>query len=316
MRTWASTRCDRLARVIGLAAVVWMLGLAGLGHAQVPAEWTRAQRPFRIADNLYYVGSEDLAAYLVVTPAGNILINANLASSPPQIRASVRELGFHWKDTRILLLSQAHYDHAAGAAEVVKETGARLMVMDGDAQAVETGDRHDFGGPGLLPYAPVHVDHVLHDGEVVRLGGVDMTAHRTAGHSRGCTTWTMETQVHERPGGPVSYPAVVPVVIVGGYAPLDSYRLVARPGQPVSYPGIAEDFEQTFEELRELRCAVFLGAHGSYFNMQAKLKRMPSDGERVWIDPAGYRAMIDAAKKSFKQRLAEESEQAQKAQGQ
>ena len=107
----------------------------------------------------------------------------------------------------------------------------------------------------------------------------------------------------------MSYPEVVPVVIVGGYAPLDSYRLVARPGMPTSYPGIAADFEATFRELREMRCAVFLGAHGSYFNMQAKLKRMLSEGERVWIDPAGYRAMIDAAQKSFEQRLAEQKQQ-------
>ena len=275
-----------------------MLGLAGLGHAQVPAEWTRAQRPFRIADNLYYVGSEDLAAYLVVTPAGNILINANLASSPPQIRASVRELGFHWKDTRILLLSQAHYDHAAGAAEVVKETGARLMVMDGDAQAVETGDRHDFGGPGLLSYAPAHVDRVLEDGETVRLGGVVLTAHRTAGHSRGCTTWTMTARLNGQPE---------PVVIVGGYAALSSYRLVAHPGHPASYPGIAEDFAQTFRTLRGLPCAIFLGAHGGYFDMDAKLKRMPTEGDRVWIDPAGYRAMIAEGEQAIRKRMAEQA---------
>ena len=296
MKTSASTRCNRYTRIIRLVSLGLLLGLLaqGSGSAQVPSEWTTAQKPFRIADNLYYVGSEDLAAYLVVTPKGNILINANLASSPPQIRASVRELGFHWKDTKILLLSQAHYDHAAGAAEVVRETGARLMVMDGDAQAVETGDRHDFGGPGLLPYAPAHVDRILQDGGQVRLGGVVLTAHRTAGHSRGCTTWTMTATVNGQPE---------PVVIVGGYAALSSYRLVARPGHPASYPGIAADFAQTFRTLRALPCAVFLGAHGGYFDMQAKLKRMPSEGDRVWIDPAGYRAMIDEGEQAIQRKL-------------
>jgi metallo-beta-lactamase class B len=267
-------------------------------QAAVPADWTASQRPFRIADNLYYVGSRDLAAYLVPTPQGNILINANLASSPSQIRASVRELGFHWRDTKILLLSQPHYDHAAGAAEIVRETGARLMVMDGDAQVVESGDAHDFGGSDLLPYAPVHVDHVLHDGEVVRLGGVALTAHRTAGHSRGCTTWTMTTTQGGREE---------PVVIVGGYAALNSYRLVATPGHPTSYPGIAADFEQTFQTLQSLPCGIFLGAHGSYFGMQAKLKQMPVKGERVWIDPAGYRTMIARAQRSLEQRIEEQT---------
>ncbi len=296
MKTWANTRCNQTAPIIGhiLACLCWMLLLQASLRAAVPSDWTAPQKPFRIADNLYYVGSKDLASYLVTTPQGNILINANLASSPPQIRASVRELGFHWKDTRILLLSQVHYDHAAGAAQVVRETGARLMVMEGDAQGVESGDAHDFGGRDLLPYAPAHVDRVLHDGEVVRLGGVALTAHKTAGHSLGCTTWTMTARLDGKPE---------PVVIVGGYAALDSYRLVGKPGRPASYPGIAADFQQTFQTLRALPCAIFLGAHGGYFDMDAKLKRMPTEGDRVWIDPAGYRAMIQNAESEYNQKL-------------
>ncbi len=298
MKIWANTRCNLFCRVIGLVALLGTIAAAPL-RAAVPADWTAAQKPFAISSNLYYVGSRDLAAYLVVTPQGNILINANLANSPQQIRASVRALGFHWRDTRILLLSQPHYDHAAGAAEVVRETGARLMVMDGDAQAVETGDAHDFGGPGLLPYAPVHVNHVLHDGETVRLGGVVLVAHKTAGHSRGCTTWTMTTRIADRPE---------PVVIVGGYAPLDSYRLVASPGHPASYPGIAADFAATFRTLRALPCQVFLGAHGSYFDMQAKLKRLPSEGQRVWMDPAGYQSLIHDAQGDVQQRIRQQEQ--------
>ena len=112
--------------------------------AEIDPSWTTPIAPFRIADNLYYVGSQDLASYLVVTPKGNILINANLATSPPQIRASVEALGFHWNDTKILLNSQAHYDHMAGAAEVIRETHAKNMVMDGDVSVVETGARADF----------------------------------------------------------------------------------------------------------------------------------------------------------------------------
>ena len=158
--------------------------------AQVNPEWTTAVKPFRIAGNLYYVGSRDLAAYLVVTPAGNILINSNLATSPTQIKTAVEELGFRWKDTKILLNSQAHYDHAAGGAEIVRETGAQVMVMEGDAQAIETGDKDDFGGPELLPFAPVHVDRVLHDLDFVSLGSSVLVAHKTAGHTKGCTTWT------------------------------------------------------------------------------------------------------------------------------
>src|SRR6202046_1563865 len=125
-------------------------------HAEVNPAWTTSIAPFKIADNLYYVGSQDLASYLVVTPKGNILINANLVTSPPQIRASVEKLGFGWKDTRILLDSQGHYDHMAGAAEVVRETHAKNMVMDGDVSVLETGGRTDFlsPSPNIIRYAP------------------------------------------------------------------------------------------------------------------------------------------------------------------
>jgi metallo-beta-lactamase class B len=175
--------------------------------------WTTSIPPFRIADNLYYVGSQDLASYLVVTPKGNILINANLATSPAQIRTSVEALGFRWSDTKILLNNQAHYDHVAGAAEVIRETHAKNMVMDGDVSVVETGARTDFlsPSPNILRYTPAHVDRVLHDGDTVSLGDVTLTARKTAGHTRGCTTWTMLSHLPGEPAGTMRH-----IVIVGG----------------------------------------------------------------------------------------------------
>ena len=166
------------------------LFLALSARAEINPEWTTPLPPFQIADNLYYVGSQDLAAYLVTTRAGNILINANLETSPPQIRASVEKLGFKWADTKILLNGQAHFDHMAGAAQILRETGAKNMVMEGDAEVVENGGRTDFlAAKGALPpYPPAKVDRILRDGDTVELGGVKLTAHKTAGHTRGCTT--------------------------------------------------------------------------------------------------------------------------------
>jgi metallo-beta-lactamase class B len=291
--------CSKMLRYMCVLTMV--LAGGSLLQAQANPDWTTPQKPFRIADNLYYVGSRDLAAYLVTTPAGNILINANLKSSPPQIRASVESLGFYWADTRILLNSQAHFDHAAGSAEVIRETGAKLMVMDGDARTMETGDVRDFGGRDLPTYPPAHVSRVLHDGGTVRLGGVVLTAHKTAGHTRGCTAWTMqvEDQGHMRN-----------VVIVGGFAALDSYRLIATPGRPASYPGIAKDFLHGFAIERKLPCDIFLGAHGSYFGMQEKLARLPKEGSSVWIDPQGYQQVIADAQKAIEDRIAAERKQA------
>lgn len=269
-------------------------------HAATNPSWTTQIAPFQIADNLYYVGSQDLASYLVVTPKGDILINANLASSPPQIRASVEKLGFHWTDIRILLNGQAHYDHVGGAAEVVRETRAKNMVMDGDVSVMESGGRTDFLAPSsnVLTYAPVRVDRVLHDEDTVSLGGVTLTAHKTAGHTRGCTTWTMRSHLPGDAAGTFR-----DVVIVGGTGFWLEYHFVAIPGHPVSYPGIVEDFRHTFSVLRALPCDVFLGAHGGYFDMFSKLKRYPKDGPRVFIDPAGYKAFVDGSQESFEDAL-------------
>ena len=272
----------------------------GIIPAGVNPSWTTPVVPFRIADDLYYVGSQDLASYLVVTPKGNILINANLATSPPQLRSSVEALGFHWGEIKILLNNQAHSDHMAGAAEVIRETHAKNMVMDGDVSVVESGARTDFlsPSPNIPIYAPVHVDRVLHDGDAVSLGGVTLTAHKTAGHTRGCTTWTMRTHL---PGEPAE--TMRNIVIVGGMSFWSEYHFVVTPGHPVSYPGIAQDFQHTFSELRALPCDVFLGAHGGYFDMLTKLKDYPHEGPRVFIDPNGYREFVADAQGSFEKAL-------------
>src|SRR6202050_4772769 len=274
-----------------------------LVHAKKNPSWTTSIAPFRIADNLYYVGSQELASYLVVTPKGNILINASLATSPLQIRASVEKLGFRWTDIKILLNSQAHSDHMAGAAEVIRETHAKNMVMDGDVSVVETGARADFlsPSPNIPAYAPVHVDRVLHDGDTVNLGGVTLTAHKTAGHTRGCTTWTMRSHL---PGEPAE--TMRNIVIVGGTGFWSEYHFVATPGHPVSYPGIVQDFQNTFSVLRALPCDVFLGAHGGYFDMLTKLKRYPQDGPHVFIDPAGYREFVANAQETFEKALSKQ----------
>jgi len=268
--------------------------------AQSHPEWTTPIAPFQIADNLYYVGSQDLAAYLITTPRGNILINANLESSPPQIRASIEKLGLKYADTKILLNGQAHFDHMGGAAEILRETHAKNMVMEGDVSVVETGGRTDFLATtgSLKTYAPAHVDRVLHDGDTVTLGDMTLIAHKTAGHTRGCTTWTFRVHL---PGDPATQ--LRNVVIVGGVSFWSDFHFVATPGDPESYPGIARDFTQTFRTLHALPCDIFLGAHGMYFNLLEKLGRMPKEGSRVFIDPTGYKQFVDESEATFEAEL-------------
>jgi metallo-beta-lactamase class B len=277
-----------------LASLALLLTFAVTPCRAVPADWTTPVAPFKIADNLYYVGSRDLAAYLVITPKGNVLINANLESSPAQIRHSVEQLGFRWTDTRILLNSQAHYDHVGGAAEVLRETHAQSMVMDGDVEVIKTGGAADFD-PTLPHFPPARVDRTLHDNDTVTLGGVTLTAHKTAGHTRGCTTWTIETH----PGGRTLH-----VVIVGGWAVNPGVSLVPRHGRPAAYPGITTDFDHTFATLKALPCDIFLGAHGVYFDMLSKLDRLPHEGLSVWIDPDGYRKAVVEFEATYRKELA------------
>ena len=254
-------------------------------------EWTTPIAPFRISDNIYYVGSKDLASYLIVTPAGDILINSSLESSPPLILKSMQQLGIDPHQVKILLISHAHFDHDAGSAAIIRATGARYMVMDSDVQVVESGGAKDFAYPDDR-YPAAKVDRVLHDGDEVKLGGVVLTAHKTPGHTRGCTTWTMQTKIDGKPRN---------VVIVGSWNVNAGFRLVDTPGKPASYPGIAKDYEHTFAVLKSLPCDVFLGAHGSYFNMLQKLQRAKAGaGESVWIDPDGYKAAVAEREQAFR----------------
>jgi metallo-beta-lactamase class B len=263
---------------------------ASLLWAAPNPEWTTPLAPFRIADNLYYVGSQDLASYLVVTPKGDMLINSSLESSPALIQKSVEQLGFHFRDIKILLISHAHADHDAGSAEIKRLTGAKYMVMDGDVPVVESGGAKDFAYPTDL-YPTLKVDRVLHDGDQVRLGRTVLVAHKTPGHTRGCTTWTMRAMIGGQPRD---------VVIVGSWNVNPGYRLVDQPGKPASYPGIAADYEHSFVVWKSLPCDVFLGAHGQYFDMVGKLERAKTGaGEKVWIDPEGYKAAVAERQQAF-----------------
>ena len=280
--------------------ITWLLSLLLLAMPQLraeanPADWTTPIAPFRIADNLYYVGSRDLAAYLVVTPAGDVLINSNLQSSPPQIRHSIEQLGFRFTDVKVLLISHAHWDHDAGSAEIKRLTSAKYMVMDGDVDVVESGGATDFAyGKSGTRYPPAKVDRVLHDGDEVRLGGAVLVAHKTPGHTRGCTTWSMRVTDRGKQRE---------VVIVGSWNVNPGFRLVDQPGRPASYPGIAADYGHTFAVLKSLPCDIFLGAHGVYFNMLAKLERQKAGQQDVWLDPTGYRDAVSERLQAFETEL-------------
>ena len=276
--------------------MVVALGRAQSLRAQSRADWTEPFPAFHIAGNLYYVGSKGLASYLIATPQGHILINSNLQESVPLIRASVEQLGFKFGDIKVLLISHAHWDHDAGSAAIKSLTGARYMVMAEDAPVVESGGTADFqyGSDSVMRYPPTKVDRALHDGDTVQLGSTVLVAHLTPGHTKGCTTWTLKVTESG-----TSYD----VVIVGSPNVNPGYKLVGNS----AYPQIAADYGRTFRVLKSLPVDIFLGAHGSYFDLASKYVRMKTSGMSAFVDPAGYRSYVQDREEAFRAELSKQN---------
>jgi metallo-beta-lactamase class B len=248
--------------------------------------------PFQVIGNIYYVGASDIASYLIVTPAGDILLDGGFVETAPQIEANIRTLGFKPEDVKFILSSHEHSDHAGGIAELQHVTGAKFVAIEQEVPGLTAGTSFPAAKP----------DRVIHDGDTVTLGGVTMTAHLTPGHTRGCTTWATTVKVSAQ---------TYHVVFVGSASVLPMYKLIDRPGTPATYPGIQQDYEKTFRVLRSLPCDVFLGSHGSFYSLVDKRGVMSkSPGQNPFIDPWGYQAYILRAEAAFLKEL--QSEQAAK----
>ena len=278
-----------------LALIFFALTFVGTKEAKAQNDWTEPFPAFRIAGNLYYVGSKGLANYLITTPKGHILINSDLEANVPLIRASIESLGFKFTDVKILLISHAHWDHDAGSAMIKKLTGAKYMVMDADVAVVESGGKNDFqyGNDPAQLYPPTKVDRRLRDGDQVKLGDAVLTAHLTPGHTKGCTTWTMKVNDSGKTRD---------VVIIGSPNVNPGYKLVGNS----LYPGIAEDYERTFQVLKSLPCDYFLGAHGSYFDLETKYPKLKAGDSTVFIDPVGYKNYVADREQAFRKELAKQ----------
>lgn len=268
-------------------AAALLLVLAPLWAQQ--NNWDDPFPPHRVIGNVYYVGSAGLASYLITTPAGHILINSGYERTVPLIRDAVAKLGFKFTDVRILLASQAHDDHIAGAALAKELSGAQVMIMAPDDEIVRNGGKGDFFYTTL--WKPCPVARVLHDRDEVKLGDTTLVAHLTPGHNKGCTTWTLTAREGQN---------TYNVVIVGGTNVNDGFKLVNNN----SYPEIAGDYERTFRTLRSLACDVFLGAHGAYYGMAEKYERLKQGDALAFVDPQGYRRYVDDRERAYKAELA------------
>ena len=260
--------------------------------AQEPIELAPV-KPFRVTDNVYFVGTDALGIFLITTPQGHVLVNSGYEATVPVIRRAVERLGFEFSDIRILLASHAHNDHVAGSATIKRMTGASYMVMDADVPAIESGGATDFHyGEELTMHFPItKVDRVLHDGDTITLGDTRIVAHITPGHTKGATTFTLRSPDRG---------VMRDVLILSAPNVNPGYRLVGN----TRYPSIVEDYERSFRVLKTLPCEVFLAAHGSQFDLEAKLPRLVAGDSTAFVDPDGCREFLADREQVFTTELA------------
>ena len=233
--------------------------------------------PHKIIGNIYYVGTKTLSSFLIATPEGNILIDSTYERNVPTIEKSVTDLGFKFSDVKILLGNHAHGDHQEGDALVKQKSGAQVMAMAEDVPALQA----------LKPGGKEHpVDKVLHDGDKVTLGGTTLVAHLTAGHTRGCTTWTTTAQE-------------------GGKTYNVMFGCSLRPPAVVT-PALADEFNRSFKLVRGLPCDVQLGDHGAQYNMLEKYAKLKAGAPNPFIDPASCTLEADVEEAMFHAILAEQ----------
>ncbi|HEX4136582.1 MAG TPA: subclass B3 metallo-beta-lactamase [Bryobacteraceae bacterium] len=270
-----------------LLSVVLMASLPVVGFSQ-PKGWNDPFPPFRIMDNLYYVGTKELASFLLVTPQGNILMNSDYESSVPVIKANVEKLGFKFTDVKILIAGHAHPDHVEGDALLKELTGAQVVVGRVDA------DKTREFRPGGKEHP---IDRLIDEGESVTLGGTTLTAHLMPGHTRGCLAWSTTLKENGK-----SYYTFIECSLNGQF--LQSLD---------NYPGMIDDFRATYKKARTFPVEVWASSHASFFNLAEKYEKMQKRGPgdpNPFVDPEGYKAHVDQYEKSFEAAVAKRDSQA------
>ena len=252
---------------------------------------TAPVEPFKIVDNIYFIGEYvQAASYLITGSDGHIIIDTAYDESVPIIANNIRKLGFDPEDINLIIGTHAHSDHVDGHYRMQELSGATILASAADKEVIESGGKTDFRDGD---WRPAKVDRVVEDGEVIRLGDIALTVNLTPGHTRGCMSFSMVAEEDDQEYN---------VLILGGV------RIAARPvfGHP-DYPDMAADFAQTFEKLQKIPVDIYLGGHGYWYGLGEKMQRMKQgEGYRAFIDPEGYRRAIDGWQQQFVDQLVAE----------
>lgn len=256
-------------------------------------DWSKPYKPFQIVGNLYYVGTYDLACYLVTTPKGHVLINTGLASSAQQIKANVEALGFKFTDIKILLTTQAHYDHMGAMAAIKKMTGAKLMVDEKDAPVLIDGGKSDYAlGNGEVTFAPVKADKLLHNNDKITLGDMQLTLLHHPGHTKGSCSFLFNVKDKTK-----TYRVLI--------ANMPSIVTDKKFSEVHTYPTIAKDYAYTLSSLKKQTFDIWLSSHASQFDLHAKHKPGDAYNPKAFIDRKGFDESLADLQKAYDKKLSQ-----------
>lgn len=266
-------------------------------HAQVarepvnnPEEWSKPFPPFRIAGNLYYVGTYDLASYLIVTGKGNILINTGLAGSLSLIKQNITGLGFQYSDIKILLTTQAHFDHLGAMAAIKKETGAKFWANAAEEDVLKAGGATDYELSRLgVSFEPIAPDSILHNNAIIQLGDTKLVMLHHPGHTKGSCSYMITVKDNNR-----SYEVLI--------ANMPSIITDRKFSAVSAYPTIEKDYAYTLQAMKKLKFDIWLASHASQFDMHKKYNPGTPANPEAFMDYKGYIKALNGLQKEFEKK--------------
>jgi len=290
-------------------ALVALLTLAGTAQAQTPKDllaallvkWNTPTEPFRMIGNVYYVGTDGLASYLITSPQGHILVDTVMPEATSQIKANIEKLGFKVADIKYLLNTHAHIDHTGGLAEMKQASGAQLVAGEADKPLLEGGYYPGAREETALNFPPVKVDRTVREGDTVTIADVTLTARETPGHSPGCTSWEFSVK-----DGDATRSALI---FCSGTVALN--RLVTNP----TYPGIVTDYKKTFARAQDMKPDVLLAPHPEMYKMAEKRAKLAEGGPNPFVNPGEFNAYAATLEKAFEDALAKQTAAAREKKG-
>lgn len=290
-------------------ALIALLPLGGVAQAQTVKDllaallvkWNTPTEPFKMIGNVYYVGTDGLASYLITSPQGHILVDTVMPELTSQIKASIEKLGFKITDIKYLVNTHAHIDHTGGLAEMKQASGGQLVAGEADKPLLEGGYYPGAESDAALKFPPVKVDRTVREGDKVTVGDVTLTARETPGHSPGCTSWEFSVK-----DGDATRTALI---FCSGTVALN--RLVGNP----TYSGIVTDYKKTFARARDMKVDVLLAPHPEMYKMAEKRAKLAEGGPNPFVNPGEFNAYAATLEKSFEDALAKQTAAAQEKKG-